>query len=93
MTYRIQMTGSDDARTLTFEGTLDGAALADLVARCDAAAGQRARVHVRLLAGTRVEAGALDDLVRVEGIVVTAEAPFLARWIDRCVGPLEPRDR
>jgi len=85
MTFKIQSTDREDERTLSFEGTLDRAALADLIARCEAELRQGVRVRVWLRAGTRVEAGVLDELVRVEGVALSAEAPFLARWIRSCV--------
>jgi hypothetical protein len=85
MTYRIHMTGCGDEGTLVFEGTLDRAALADLVGRCAAERRQSARVRVWLRAGTEVETGVLDELACLEGISLAAEAPFLARWIASCV--------
>lgn len=85
MTYKIQQNGGQDKRTLSFEGTLDRAALADLIARCELELRQGLHVRVWLRAGTQVEAGVLDELVRVEGISLAAEAPFLARWIRSCV--------
>ena len=85
MTYKIQQTSREDERTLTFEGALDRAALADLVARCEAGRRQGVHVRVRLGAGTQVDTGVLDELVHLEGISLSAEAPFLARWIASCV--------
>ena len=93
MTYKIQMNGRQDERTLAFEGTLDRAALADLIARCKAAHQQGIRLRVWLRAGTQVEAGVLDELVQVEGISLSAEAPYLARWIESCVNRSGVRER
>ena len=84
MTYRIEpITRSADV-TLAFEGVLDRLALADLAARVAVAQRLRSRVEVRLRSGTEVETGALEQLVRLPGVAVTADAPFLSRWIASC---------
>jgi hypothetical protein len=85
MTYKIHQTGPEDERTLTFEGTLDRAALADLASRFESERRHAGSVRVWLRVGTQVEAGVLDELVRLEGMSLSAEAPFLARWIASCV--------
>jgi hypothetical protein len=82
MTYMIRQSGAGQAEALTFEGTLDRAALAELIACCAAALRRGLRVHVRLRAGTEVEAEALGELVRLEGVSLSAEDPFLTRWIN-----------
>jgi hypothetical protein len=49
-------------------------------------------VRVRFLAGTEVDAGALEQLLRHPGISVTADAPFLSCWIaSRRLGPASHR--
>ncbi|HOX47378.1 MAG TPA: hypothetical protein PK668_27540 [Myxococcota bacterium] len=45
------------------------------------------RVRVILSAGTRVEASLVEELVRLEGVTLEAESPFLARWIQSCMNP------
>lgn len=84
MTYRISSAGQAPETILDFEGVLDRAALVDLAARCEALARRGTKVRVLLRTGTRVETGILDELTRLEGISLSAESAFLARWIESC---------
>jgi hypothetical protein len=82
--YRIDSTVENDHLTFAFQGVLDRLALADLAERVARAEQNHSAVRVRLLAGTEVDAGALEELVRRPGISVTADASFLSRWIASC---------
>lgn len=84
MTYRIDPTAEDDRLTFIFQGVLDRLALADLAERVARAGQKHSHVAVRLLTGTKVDAGALEELVRRPGISVSADAAFLSRWIASC---------
>ena len=86
MTYRINSTGQKAEAILGFEGVLDRGALVDLRARCKALLERGGKVRVLLRKGTQVETGVLDELSRIEGIALSAEAPFLASWIRGCHG-------
>jgi hypothetical protein len=86
MTFKIeiQLSGREET-TVSFEGALDRAALAGLLTRCEAELRRGVRVRVWLRAGTQVETGVLEELVRMPAISVAAEASYLARWIERCI--------
>lgn len=82
MTHRFDILKSDQLITIRFQGLLDRAALAELEALCLAQRTRGISVRVLLVAGTKVEAGLVEELVRIEGIALEAESPFLSRWID-----------
>lgn len=84
MTHRFDLQTSEQQTTILFQGLLDRAALAELEAHCQAHQRRGETVRVVLGAGTRVEANLLEQLVRIEGIALAAQSPFLSRWIETC---------
>jgi hypothetical protein len=91
MTHRFDFQPSDQLTTILFQGLLDRPALSELEALCRARTRRGTSVRVLLAAGTKVEPGLVDDLVRIEDIALEAESPFLSRWIQSCQngGPTE----
>ena len=90
MTHRIDLRIGEQGTMVLFQGLLDRPALLELAARCRVLSEGGTRVLVILSAGTRVEAGLVEELVRLEGITLEAESPFLARWIQSCLNPKAP---
>ncbi len=78
MPYRIDTVEKADGIVIAFQGLLDAAALMDLVARL-AAVTRPARVLLKV--GTEVEPTCLGSLRRLGASSVSAESPFLARWL------------
>lgn len=78
MTYRIDCLRTKVAVVLSFQGLLDADALADLRTRIAAIA---APVRLLLCAGTEVEPGCIDALRCLPLTELSAESPFLTRWL------------
>jgi|GEM_PF-5209684 len=87
MTHRIDLRTGEQGTTVFFQGLLDRPALSELATRCRTLSQKETRVRVILSAGTRVEASLVEELVRLEGVTLEAESPFLARWIQSCMNP------
>lgn len=87
MTHRIDHQASERLATILFQGLLDRPALAALESRCRELGRDGGEVRVRLAASTKVVVGVLEELVRLEGITLEAESPFLTRWIQSCMSP------
>jgi hypothetical protein len=81
MTHRITIQTSREVVTILFQGLLDRPAFLELDALCRAHRQSGNLVRVRLGAGTKVDTGLLDPLLRLQGTTIEAESPFLARWI------------
>jgi hypothetical protein len=77
MTYRIDAFQTEAALVLAFQGVLDAAALEDLRARVAALA----PVRLVLRAGTEVDPGCIAPLRRLPLAALTAESPYLTRWL------------
>jgi len=84
MTHRLDLQTKDQCTTILFQGLLDRPAFCKLQSLCRAQQQKGLTVHVRLGAGTKVETELFEELVRIEGIALEAESPFLARWIQSC---------
>jgi len=78
MPYRIDTVEKAEAVVLAFQGLLDAAALLDLLVRMAAAVRP---AHVVLKVGTEVDPTCLSGLRRLGASSVSAESPFLARWL------------
>jgi hypothetical protein len=78
MTYRIDALRTKVAVVLSFQGVLDPGALADLRIRIVAIG---APVRLLLRAGTEVDPGCIDALRRLPVAELSAESPFLTRWL------------
>ena len=85
MTHRFDLRTSNRLTSILFQGLLDRAALSELEAHCQAQKRREVAVRVVLGAGTRIDADLLEELVRMEGIALEAESPFLSRWIQSCL--------
>ena len=81
MTHRFDIQTGDQLITILFQGLLDRAALSELEALCRAQTRKGVPVRVLLGAGTKLETGFVEKLLRIEGITVEAKSPFLARWL------------
>lgn len=78
MPYRIDIVRTKAAVVLAFQGLLDAAALADLRGRI---AGAATPVRLVLRAGTDLAPGAIDELRRLPVAGLSAESPYLTRWL------------
>jgi len=78
MTYRIDTMKEAEGVVLAFQGLLHESALAELRERL---AATKTPVHVVLKVGTEVDPACLGDLRRLDAASVSAESPFLARWL------------
>jgi hypothetical protein len=82
VTHRLDIHGSDgDAVVLEFQGLLDAGALEGLRAAVASARLRAARARVVLRVGTDVDRACLPAL-RALGAEVTAEAAYLASWLE-----------
>ncbi len=78
MPYRIDALRTELAAVLAFQGLLDQAALAELRRRI---ADLPAPVRLVLRAGTEVDPACIDALRRLPLAGLTAESPYLTRWL------------
>ena len=78
MPYRIDTVEKAEGVVLAFHGLLDAAALMELLVRLAAVTRP---VHVVLKVGTEVEPTCLGALRSLGASSVSAESPFLARWL------------
>ncbi len=74
MVYRIDTLRTQNAVELAFQGVLNEAALADVLARIVATPGP---VRLVLRAGTEVDARCIDALRRLPVTELRAESPYL----------------
>jgi hypothetical protein len=80
VTHRIDVGRHGGTITFQVQGLLDRTALAALQASVAAARASGSAVVVVLREGTQVDRGCLSEL-RGMGAALTAESPYLARWI------------
>jgi hypothetical protein len=78
MPFRIDTVEKTEGVVLAFHGLLDAAALLELLVRMAAATRP---VHVVLKVGTEVDPMCLSGLRRLGASSVSAESPFLGRWL------------
>lgn len=92
MTYRIKTGVDTEVARITFEGLLDAEALGALLSTVAAARhGGAGAVRLVLGVGTTVDAGCINALRAVDGLVVEAASPFLSHWL-RQAGLGHPED-
>jgi hypothetical protein len=80
VTHRIDVGRHGGTITFEIQGLLDAPALAALQSSVAAAKANGSAVVVVLRAGTQVDRGCLPEL-RAMGAALTAESPYLVRWI------------
>jgi hypothetical protein len=83
MTHKIEIQARDQLVTLVFHGTLDAGALRQIDTLFDRFRGRGVPIRLLLDTGTEAEIGIVEELRRLDGIVIEAKPPFLARWLGK----------
>ena len=83
MTYRVDTRDEGGTVVLELQGLLDRKALSEIRIHCTTPVLRGLPVRLVVRFGTEVEPGCLQELARLPGVELVAEAPFLRRWLER----------
>ncbi len=81
MTYKIDVLRNPGRVTIAFEGRLEGLALHDLKRHSESTLRHGGKVTILIRAGSEIDPAVLDDLVAIDGVTLSAESPYLVRWL------------